>query len=77
MLTSYAPIWEVLFPETVRRSVAQLVWEVRWDGPKNEFAVVLDETAIAEAHASIMRREEERANRPKPRRRKRRRARSR
>ncbi len=77
VLTSYAPIWEVLFPETVRRSVAQLVWEVRWDGLKNEFAVVLDETAIAEAHASIMRREEERANQPKPRRRKRRRARPR
>jgi hypothetical protein len=73
VLTSYAPIWKVLFPETVRSLVAQLVWEVRWDGPENEFTVVLDETAIAEAHASIKRREEERANWPKPRRRKRRR----
>jgi len=56
---------------TVRSLVAQLVWEVRWDGPENEFTVLLDETAIADAHASIIRREEERANRPKPRRRKR------
>ena len=77
VLTSYAPLWEVLFPETVRRAVAQLVWEVRWDGLRNDFTVVLDETAIAEAHASITRREEERANRPKPRRRKRKRARPR
>jgi hypothetical protein len=37
----------------------------------HEFTVLLDETAIADAHASIIRREEERANRPKPRRRKR------
>jgi hypothetical protein len=66
-----------LFPETVRRTVAQLVWEVRWDGPENELTVLLDETAIAEAHASITRWEEERANRPKPRRRSRKRARSR
>jgi hypothetical protein len=49
----------VLFPETVRRAVARLVWEVRWDGPKNDFTAVLDETAIAEAHASITRWEEE------------------
>jgi len=43
VLTSYAPIWAVLFPETVRRAVAQLVWEVRRDGPMNEFMVVLDD----------------------------------
>jgi hypothetical protein len=59
VLTSYAPLWEVLFPETVRCAVARLVWEVRWDSPKNDFTAVLDETAIAEAHASITRREEE------------------
>jgi hypothetical protein len=71
VLTSYAPIWKVLFPESVRRAVAQLVWEVRWDGPKKEFTVVLDETAVAQAHASIKRREEElRANRPRSRHRK-------
>ncbi len=64
VLTAYEPIWEVLFPETVRRSVDQLVWEVRWDGLKNEFDVGLDETAIADAHASITRRKEERANLP-------------
>lgn len=68
VLARYEPIWDVLFPETVRCAVAQLVWEVRWDGPKNEFAVVLDETAIAEEHAKIVRNDEERANRPKPRR---------
>jgi hypothetical protein len=67
VLTSYAPIWKVLFPATVRRSVAQLVWEVRWDGPHDRFTVVLDETAIAEAYASIERREDERANLPRPR----------
>lgn len=69
MLNSYSPIWDVLFPESVCRAVAQLVWEVRWDGPKNEFAVVLDEIAIGEAHASIVRQEDERENRPQPRRR--------
>jgi hypothetical protein len=77
VLTSYASLWPVLFPETVRSAVARLVWEVKWDGPKNEFTVMLDETAIADAHAAIMRQEAERANRPKPRRRSRKRARSR
>ena len=67
----------MLFPETVRSAIARLVWEVQWDGAKNEFTVMLDETAIAEAHASIVRLEVERANRPKPRRRKRRRTRTR
>jgi len=75
VLTAYAPIWDVFFPQTVSDAVAHLVWEVRWDGRKNDFAVVLDETAIAERHAAVMRREEERATRPKPRRRRRRRAR--
>jgi hypothetical protein len=67
VLTSYAPIWKVLFPATVRRSVAQLVWEVRWDGPHDRFTVVLDETAIAEAYASIERREDEQVNLRRPR----------
>jgi len=51
----------VLFPENVRRAVAQLIWEVQWDGPQDKFTVVLDEAAIAEAHRSIVRRQEERA----------------
>jgi hypothetical protein len=59
VLTSYSTIWAVLFPENVRCAVAQLVWEVRWDGPRDTFTVVLDETAIAEAHSSILRREQE------------------
>jgi|CXWL01.1.fsa_nt_gi site-specific DNA recombinase len=61
VLTSYSTIWAVLFPENVRRAVAQLVWEVQWDGPKNKFTVMLDETAIAEAHSSIARRDQERS----------------
>ncbi len=61
VLTSYSTIWDVLFPESVRRAVAQLVWEVQWNGPADTFAVMLDETAIAEAHSSIMQRQEERA----------------
>lgn len=77
VLTSYSTVWDVLFPESVRRAVAQLVWEVRWDGPANEFTVILDETAIAEANASIHRREEELTQQPKARRRKRRRTGSR
>lgn len=71
VLTAYVPVWPVLFPETVRRSVAWLVWEVQWNGRKNELTVMLDETAIAEAHASIVRREEERAKKPEARRRRR------
>lgn len=71
VLTSYSPIWDVLFPESARRLVAQFVWEVRWDGPKNEFTVMLDAIAVAEAHASIVRQEQERANKSKPHRRKR------
>jgi hypothetical protein len=58
VLTSYSTIWAVLFPENVRRAVAQLVWEGQWNGPKDEFTVVLDETAIGEAYASITRREQ-------------------
>ena len=77
VLTAYSPVWEVLFPESVCRAVVQHVWEVRWDGPNNEFVVVLDDAAIAQAYTSIMRREQERAKKPKPRRRKRKRARSR
>jgi hypothetical protein len=76
VLTRYAPIWEVLFPQVVNRLVAQLVWEVRWDGPKDSFAVVLDETAIAEEHAKLKLRDEEHANRTKPRRKKAKRGRS-
>jgi hypothetical protein len=58
-------------------ALAQLVWEVRWDGPRDQFTVVLDETAIAEVHGSIVRRQEERAatkaaKKKRPRRRKRR-----
>jgi hypothetical protein len=66
----------VLFPQVVNRLVAQLVWEVRWDGPKDSFAVVLDETAIAEEHAKLKLRDEEHANRTKPRRKKAKRGRS-
>lgn len=66
VLTRYAPIWEVLFPQVVNRLVAQLVWEVRWDGPKDSFTVVLDETAIVEEHAKLKLRDEEHANRTKP-----------
>jgi len=78
VLTSYSTIWAVLFPENVRRAVAQLVWEVQWDGPKNKFTVVLDETAIAEAHARMKRDAEERASKKaQPRRRSRRATRSR
>lgn len=36
----------------LHRLVAQFVWEVQWDGPKNRFAVVLDETAIAQDHSA-------------------------
>ena len=61
MLTSYSTIWAVLFPKNVRRAVAQLVWEIQWDGPQNKFTVVLDDIAIAEAHSSIVQRLEERA----------------
>jgi len=75
VLTSYAPLWEVLFPQVVQRLLAQLVWEIQWDGQKDRFTVLLDETAIAEEHAKIKRRDEERASRPKPRRKKARRAR--
>jgi hypothetical protein len=73
VLTSYSTIWAVLFPENVRRAVTQLVWEVRWDGPKNRFTVALDETAVAEAHARMKRDAEERASKKaRPRRRTRR-----
>ena len=70
VLTRYEPHWKVLFPESVRRAVAQFVWEVRWDGQKNEFVVLLDETAIGEEHAKIRRGDAESAARPKPHRRK-------
>jgi hypothetical protein len=75
----YSPVsgGTTTLPENVRRAIAQLVWEVRWDGTKNGFTVILDETAIGEAHVSIMRREEERAKKSKQRRRRPRRARTR
>lgn len=67
VLTRFAPIWEVLFPQVVHRLVAQPVWEVQWDGRMGRFTVMLDEIAIAEEHAKMKRRDEELANRPKPR----------
>jgi DNA invertase Pin-like site-specific DNA recombinase len=77
VLTRYAPIWEVLFPQVVRGLVAQLIWEVQWDGQSDRFTVVLDETAIAEEYAKLKRRDEERATRTTPRRKKVKRTRSR
>lgn len=66
VLTHDAPIWQVLFPQVEHRLVAQLVWEVQWDGRKDKFTVVLDETAIAEEYAAIKRRDEERSSRSRP-----------
>lgn len=77
VLTHYAPIWEVLFPQVVHGLVAQLVWEVQWDGSKDRFTVMLDETAVAEERAKIKRSEEERAARQRPRLEKRQRTRKR
>jgi hypothetical protein len=65
VLARYAPIWEVLFPQVVNHLVAQLVWEVRWDGPRDSFTVVLDATAFAEEHAKLKLRDEEDAKRTK------------
>lgn len=38
-----------------RRSavVAQLVWEIIWDGPKDRFKVLLDETAVEETYLAL------------------------
>jgi site-specific DNA recombinase len=33
--------------------LAQLVWEIRWDGPMNRFSVMLDETAIRETWLAL------------------------
>ena len=56
--------------------LAQLVWEIRWDGPKNRFTVMLDETAIRETWLALeiqraREREERRRSKqpPQPRRR--------
>lgn len=68
VLARYAPIWKVLFPQVVRGLVAQLVWEVRWDGRKDEFTVMLDEIAIAEECAKLKRRDEEAASSTRPKR---------
>jgi len=65
-LTAYSAIRDLLFPESVRRAVTQLVWEVRWDGPRNEFTVMLDEIAVAEVHVSITRRDDETQPRSRP-----------
>ncbi len=51
-----------------RASRSQLVWEVQWDGRRNTFTVVLDETAIAEERARIERSDQELASCPKSRR---------
>lgn len=59
VLTRFAPLWDVLIPQVEHAHVNQLVWEVRWGGRKDEFAVMLDEIAIAEEHARIKRRDEE------------------
>jgi hypothetical protein len=68
--------WPYRNPPTLWHGERKLVCEVRWDGRKNEFTVMLDETAIAEAHAS-MRREVEHEKKPTAHRWRRRRARTR
>ncbi len=68
VLRRFAPLWEALIQQVEHALVAQLVWEVRWDGRKDKFTVVLDDTAIAQEHARIKRSDEEIASRPKPRR---------
>lgn len=66
VLARFAPLWDVLIPQVEHALVNQLVWEVQWDGRRDTFTVMLDDAAIAEEHAKLLRSDAERANRPKP-----------
>jgi hypothetical protein len=45
--------WDGYARERRLRILAQLVWEIRWDGPKDRFRVLLDETTIEETHLGL------------------------
>ena len=53
VLTKCSHIWAVLFPENVLSLIAELIWEVQWDGPNDDFTVVLDEIAISQLYESL------------------------
>jgi hypothetical protein len=61
VLRAYAPVWKVLFPESIAEATAYLVSEVRWDGTRDRFTVMLDDSAITEAHRELIRGDLERA----------------
>jgi hypothetical protein len=47
VLGSHARVWR-------KASVApQLIWEIRWDGPRRRFYVTLDEIGIAQERARL------------------------
>lgn len=51
VLEAYAPHWRKASAASQGRLLAQLVWEIRWDGPRRRLSVTLDEVAIAHEHA--------------------------
>ena len=53
VLTNCTQIWDLLFPENVLSLIAELVWEVQWDGPNDVFTVVLDEITISQLYESL------------------------
>ncbi|MHB8874021.1 MAG: recombinase family protein [Myxococcaceae bacterium] len=46
-------LWRRLPHDGRQRVIAQLIWEVRWNGSKNRFTVMLDDTAIRETHLGL------------------------
>jgi hypothetical protein len=46
VLSTMKPLWRVFLPPTLRSIVQKLVAQVRWDGRREKFQVVLDESAL-------------------------------
>ena len=53
MLGAYARAWKKASVASRGRLISQLVWEIRWHGPRRRFYVTLDEVAIAQELARL------------------------
>lgn len=53
VLGAYARVWRKASVASRGRLLAQLVWEIRWHGPRRRFYVTLDEVGIAQERARL------------------------
>jgi hypothetical protein len=53
VLQAYAPAWKKASVASRARLLSQLIWEIRWHGPRRRFYVTLDEVAVEQELARL------------------------